>query len=163
MYLKSRHNQVAKIIFQERMNVEKLIDPPEVTKTADNGMWRDKKVRRVTKIKHNRPDMIYWDKKHKQCEIIEISVPLDNNMQQEYKLKQGKYIELISKLQKMYHGYKYSVITITIRCLGAIPVNLEQNILRLGISKEKLRTVIHRIQRAALLGSIRISKTILRT
>ena len=50
----------------------------------------------------------------------------------------GKYIELINQLQKMYRGYKYSVITITVGCLVAIPVNLEQNILRLGISKEKL-------------------------
>ena len=162
MYLKSRHNQVAKIIYQEKTNLEKVIDPPEVTKIADAEMWWDKKVKTVTKIERNRPDMIYWDKKNKQFEIIEISVPLDNNMQQAYKLKQGKYIELISQLQKMYRGYKYSVITTTVRCLGAIPVNLEQNILRLGISKERVRTVTHRIQRAALLGSIRISKTILR-
>ena len=162
MYLKSRHNQVAKIIYQEKTNLEKVIDPPEVTKIADAEMWWDKKVKTVTKIERNRPDMIYWDKKNKQCEIIEISVPLDNNMQQAYKLKQGKYIELISQLQKMYRGYKYSVITTTVRCSGAIPVNLEQNILRLGISKERVGTVTHRIQRAALLGSIRISKTILR-
>ena len=83
-------------------------------------------------------------------------------MQQAYKQKQGKYIELISQLQKMYRGYKYSVTTITVGCLGAIPVNLEQNILRLRISKEKVRTVTQCIQRAALLESIRISKTILR-
>ena len=145
-----------------KMNLEKLINPPEVTKIADAKMWWEKKVKTVTKIEHNRPDMIYWDKKNKQCEIIEISVPLDNNMQQAYKLKEGKYIELISQLQKMYCGYKYSVITITVECLGAIPVNLKQNILRLGISKEKVRTVTHPIQRAALLGSIQISKTILR-
>ena len=68
------------------MNLEKLITPTEVTKTADAGMWWDKKVRTVTKIEHNRPQMIYWDKKNKQCEIIEISVPLNDNMQQAYKL-----------------------------------------------------------------------------
>ena len=63
LYLKSRHNQMAKIIYQEKMNLDKLIDLPEVTKTADAKMWWDKKVRTVTKIEHNRPDMIYWDKK----------------------------------------------------------------------------------------------------
>ena len=101
MYLKSRHNQVAKIIYQEKMNLEKLIDPPEVTKIADAEMWWGKKVKTMTKIEHNRPDMIYWDKKNKQCEIIEISVPLDNYMQQAYRLKQGKYIELISQLENV--------------------------------------------------------------
>ena len=59
MYLKSRHNQVTKIIYQEKMNLEKVIDPPEVTKIADAEMWWDKKVKTVTKIEHNRPDMIY--------------------------------------------------------------------------------------------------------
>ena len=39
MYLKSRHNQVAKIIYQKNMNLEKLVDLPEVTKTADAKMW----------------------------------------------------------------------------------------------------------------------------
>ena len=81
-------DQVAKMIYQEKTNLEKLIDPQEITKIADAEMWWDKKVKTVTKIEHNRPDMLYWDKKNKQCEIIEISVPLDNNMQQSYKLKQ---------------------------------------------------------------------------
>ena len=161
LYLKSRHNQVAKIIYQEKMKLEKLIEPPEVTKTNDAKMRWDKKIKTVTKIEHNRPDMIYWNLKDKQCEIIEISVPLDNNKQQAYKLKQGKYIELISQLQRMYKGFKYNVIVITVGCLGAIPVNLKQNLLKAGIEEDKIRTVTHRIQRAALLGTIRIGKTIL--
>ena len=161
LYLKSRHNQVTKIIFQEKMKLEKLIEPPEETKANDAEMWRDKKIKTVTKIEHNRPDMIYWNLKDKQCEIIEISVPLENNMQQAYKLKQGKKIELISQLQRMYKGFKYNVIIIIVGCLGAIPVNLKQNLLKVGIQEDKIRTVTHRIQRAALLGTIRIGKTIL--
>ena len=71
IYLKSRHNQVAKITYQEKINLEKLIDPPEVTETADAEIWWDRKIRTVTKIEHNTADMIYWDKENKQCEIIE--------------------------------------------------------------------------------------------
>ena len=82
-------------------------------------------------------------------------------MQQAYKLKQSKYIELISQLQRMYKGFKYNVIIITVGSLGAIPVNLKQNLLKVGIEEDKIRTVTHRIQRAALLGTIRIGKTIL--
>ena len=58
------------------MKLEKLIEPPEVTKTDNAEMWWDKKIKTVTKIEHNRPDMIYWNLKDKQCEILEISVPL---------------------------------------------------------------------------------------
>ena len=82
-------------------------------------------------------------------------------IQQAYKLKQGKYIELISQLQRMYKGFKYNVIIITVGCLGAIPVNLKQNVLEVGIEEDKIQTVTHRIHRAALLGTIRIRKTIL--
>ena len=120
------------------MKLEKLIKPPEVTKTNNAEMWWDKKIKTVTKIEHSRPDMIYWNLKDKQCEIIEISVPLDSNMQQAYKLKQGKYIELISQLQRMYKGFKYNVIIITVGCLGAIPVNLKQNLLKVGIEEDKI-------------------------
>ena len=100
-----------------KMNLEKLINLPEVTKTADTEIWWDKKIKTVTKIDHNRQVIIYWDQKNKQSEIITISVPLDNNVQQAYRLKQGKYMELISQLQRMYRGYKYSVIIITVGCL----------------------------------------------
>ena len=75
MYLKRCHNQVAKIIYQEKMNLEKLIDLPDETKTAEDEMVWNKKTKTVTKIEHNRPDMICWDNKNKQCEVIEISVP----------------------------------------------------------------------------------------
>ena len=138
LYLKSHHNQVAKIIYQEKMKLEKLVEPPEVMKTNNAEMWWDKKIKTVTKIEHNMPDMIYWNLKDKQCEIIEISVPLDNNMQQAYKLKQGKYIELISQLQRMYKRFEYNVIMMTVGCLGAIPVNLKQNLLKVGIEEDKI-------------------------
>ena len=58
--------------------------------------------------------MVFWDSKNKLCELIEISVPLDNNMAHTYKLKQEKYIELISQMQRLYRGYKCSVIVITV-------------------------------------------------
>ena len=77
LYLKRCHNQVAKIIYQEKMKNEKLIDLPNVTKTAEAEMWWDQKVKTVARIKDNRPDMVFWDTKNKLCELIEIFVPLD--------------------------------------------------------------------------------------
>ena len=63
LYLKRRYNQVAKIIYQEKMKNEKLIDPPDVTKTAEAEMWWDQKVKTVARVEHNRPDMVFWDTK----------------------------------------------------------------------------------------------------
>ena len=120
------------------------------------------KIKTVTKIEHNRPNKIYWDLKNKQCEIIELPIPLDDNMQQAYKLKQGKYIELISQQQRIYKGYKFNVIIIAVGCLGVIPVNLKQNLLKVGIDEDIIQSVAFQIQRAALLGTIQIDKIILK-
>ena len=143
------------------MKNEKLIDMPDVTKTTKAEMWWDQKVKTVARIEHNRPDMVFWDTKNKPCKLIEISVLLDNNIAHAYKLKQEKYIELISQMQRLYRGYKYSVIVITVGCLGAIPDNLTENLLALEIDEDKIATTIHCIQRAALLGIIKVSKTVL--
>ena len=83
------------------------------------------------------------------------------NIAHDYKLKEEKYIELISQIQRLYRGYKYSVIVITVEYLGAVPDNLTENLLALGIDEDKIATTIYRIQRAALLGTIKISKTVL--
>ena len=146
LYLKRHHNQVAKIIYQEKMKNEKLINPPDVMKAAEAEMWWDQKVKTVARIEHNRPDMVFWDTKNKLCELIEISVALDNNIAHAYKLKQEKYIELISQMQRLYRGYKYSVIVITVGCLGAVPDNLTDNLLALGIDENKIATTIYHIQ-----------------
>ena len=65
-------------------------------------------------------------------------------------------------MQQMYREYKTSVTIIPVGALGAIPKTLTCNIQRLGITKEKTRTVIHRIQRAALLGTVKVCKTALK-
>ena len=114
LYLKRRHNQVAKIICQGKMKNEKLINPPDVMKTAEAEMWWDQIVKTVARIEHNRQGMVFWDTNNKCCELIEISVPLDNNVAHAHKLKHERYIELISQMQRLYRGYKYSVIVITV-------------------------------------------------
>ena len=151
LYLKRCHNQVAKIISQEKMKNEKLINPPDVMKTAEAEMWWDQIMKTVARIEHNRPDMVFWDTKNKCCELIEISVPLDNNVTHAHQLKQEQYIELISQMQRLYRGYKYSVIVITVGCLGTVSDKLTENLLALGIDEDKIATTIHRIQRASLL------------
>ena len=68
----------------------------------------------------------------------------------------------ISQMQQMYREYKTSITIIAVGVLGAIPKTLTSDIQRLGITKEKTRTVIHRIQRAALLGTVKVCKTALK-
>ena len=87
---------------------------------------------------------------------------IDTNFPKAYKDKKRKYIPLVSQMQQMYREYKTSITIIAVGALRAIPKTLTCDIQRLGITKEKTRTVIHRIQRAAHLGIVKVCKTALK-
>ena len=58
--------------------------------------------------------------------------------------------------------HTYSIIVITVGALGAVPKNLEENLQCLGMQRDRIQTIINRLQRAALLGSVKICKTVLK-
>ena len=135
--------------------------PPEVTKTSNLEIWWDKSVKTIYKVKKNKPDIVIWNQQDKTCKIVEVSVPLDMNLRQAREDKESKYILLISQLQQMYRGYKYQVIPILTGALGSIPQGLKKNIERNGIQKSRITTVKEQIQKAGILGTVNICKTIL--
>ena len=62
LYLNVRHNQVARILYQEIIQSENMIyKPPTVTKKNNLDIWRDKSITAVTKVEKNWPDIIIWD------------------------------------------------------------------------------------------------------
>ena len=163
LYLDVRHNQVAKILYQEVIKSDRLVlDPPKVTKIDNLEIWWDMSINTTPKVEKNRPDIIIRNKETKVCQIVEVTVPPDTNLQKAYKEKQIKYIHLITRLQQLYKNYKYTTIIITVGALGAIPKLLEENLKKL-YTEDRVPVIIQRIQKAALLGTVRVCKTILKT
>ena len=100
LYLKVRHNQISKILYQEITNNEHLVlNPPEVTVKGDMEIWYDMEIQTTPKVDKNGPDIVIWEKAEKKCTLVEITVPSDNNLQKMHKEKEVKYINLISKMQ----------------------------------------------------------------
>ena len=162
LYLESRHNQMAKIIYQEVLGKDKLqYKQPPITKAGNIEIWWDEKVLTHPMVEKNRPDLVIWNTEKKLCKIVEITVPLDTNLATAYKEKERKYIQLISAMQQQYRTYKFSTVIITVGGMGAIPKNLENNIKKLDIEKDRVETIIKRLQKAAVLGSVKICKTVL--
>ena len=71
-------------------------------------------------------------------------------------------------MQQQNRGYKFSVIVIAAGGLGSMPKNLELNLKKLGLNLKKLglkegriNPTIERIQKAAILGTVKICKTVL--
>ena len=139
LYLKVRHNQIAKILYQEITKNEHLVlNPPEIK--GDMEIWYDMEIQMTPKADKNRPDIVIWEKAEKKCTPVEITVPLDNNLQKAHKEKEMKYINLISKMQQLYRGYIFEVIVVAVGAMGAVPVPLEGN---LKTYSQKMRTLNH--------------------
>ena len=51
-------------------------------------------------VKHNKPDLVVWKKRKKICYVIDVCVPLDQNIQQNEKLRQDRYVALPVGLKK---------------------------------------------------------------
>ena len=91
LYLHSRHNQVARVIYQEIVESDKPIyNPPRVTTRDQLEIWCNMEV-------YTRYHTV--EKRRKTCQLVECTVPLDTNLADTYHQKEIKYIPLISKLQ----------------------------------------------------------------
>ena len=161
--LNVRHNHIARILYQEILKSDELtMKPPPVTKKEDMEIWRDEPVQTIGKVEKNKPDMIlsYTDKKL--CQIVEITVPLDNNVRTAYKEKELEYIPLISNMQRVYSEYRFQTVIITLGAMEAIPENLKENLEKLHFTSNRIKVIIEWLQKAALIGTIKICKTAMR-
>ena len=71
LYLKVRHNQIAKIPYQEITKNEHLVlNPPEVTVKGDMEIWYDMEIQTTPKVDKNIPDIVIWEKAEKKCTLV---------------------------------------------------------------------------------------------
>ena len=117
-------------------------------------------VTTTSKVDYDRPDVLVWEKESKLCHAIEISIPLDFNTSNRQIVKRDKYMPLVSEMQQMYQNYKFKIVPVIIGCLGAIPKSHVPNLKKLGLDKPK--QVTRRLQKTALLGSLKIMKTFMK-
>ena len=162
LYLNARHNPVAEIIYFEVFksnNFEYQIKKPvNVFIYKHFEIWWDQKITTAVPVAHNKPDIVIWNKQDKLCKIIDISVPLDANVIKKITEKRNNYMGLVTELQRVYRSYKFSIIPIVIGCLGCIPSSLKRNIKDIGIGND----IISKLQKTAILGSLKIVKTFLK-
>ena len=132
LYLHLRHNPVAKIIYDqviadlsgtEDSNVERYRQSAQVTKMKHIEIWWDYQFTTLTKLSHNRPDIVIWNCDTKVCKIIDICVPLDTNLNLREETKSDSYIPLVDQLQRIYQRYKFTIVPVIAGALGTLPTN----------------------------------------
>ena len=127
-YLPIRHDVIAKTVYNALICKEnplfkkKDFDIPEYICTEGNcEYWWNVSVETATKIKHNKPDLIVWNRHTKICYIIEFSCPADINVSKKVEEKITTYGPLVRNLQIMYQEYKFKMLPIIVGALGTIP------------------------------------------
>ena len=114
------------------------------------------------KVEHNRPDVTIWDYDSKVCTLVEVCAPLDMNVTNRTAWKEGPCIPLFCEMSRIYPEYRFEIVRTVIGALGAVPRSLNKSLKKLNIEDKRIRPVTRRIQKASLIGSMKIVKTFLR-
>ena len=149
MHLPVRHDKLAKAIYNaiidhDRTRIE------EICTDNDREIWWDKKVTNIPPLKHNKPDIVYWNKTENT-----IAVCLDINLGKNINLKYNNYMQLSSELKRLYPSFTFEVIPIVLGATGLVPSSLRENI-KIGV--KNIKDAILKRQRMALLGTTKTVK-----
>ena len=161
MYLPIRHNKVANVIYQ---NIEG--ERNEHRSTKENyyddkiEMWWDTKIKTLTKLEHNRPDIVLWKRNERKCFVIDISVGLDVNVSRNHQAKIDNYLPLLAELKRLYPEYVFDIVPIVIGATSFIDNNLKVDLEKLDVVN--LKNVMKQCQKLALLGTLRIVKSFMK-
>ena len=157
-YLPMRHDIVAKYLYekirhQHNKECNVKYDAVEfITTDGDHEFWWNVSVKTPANVRHNKPDLIMWNKSTKNCHIIEFSCPNDVNVSKKVKEKEDHYGPLIRAMNIMYPEYKFVFVPIVVGALGTVPKELLLNIKMLGFSENESKNMIRFIQQKGIIG-----------
>ena len=136
---------------------EWYLHKPKPSTTCDQRtiMWD---VPQITdkKTAHNRPDILFVDKKTRKGLLIDVAVPNDCNINKKIAEKITKYKDLKIELQKMYDLVQIEIIPVVIGSLGTVG-----NSFKNYVKKISTRAQPDVIQKTVLLGTAHILRNFL--
>ena len=106
-YIPLRHDVIEKIVYNALIHKNNssyrkhdLESPKYIHKEGFLECWGNNSINTATKILHNKPDPILWDRDVKICQVIQFSCPADINVSRKVEEKVASYGPLIRNLQK---------------------------------------------------------------
>ena len=103
-YLPMRHDAGAKALFMSHLknHVGEGVQFPNehefIEKHGDYEYWWNVPIRTSTKLPHDKPDILIWNKTIKMFPVVEISCPADVNIVKKTKEKLDNYAALLRNL-----------------------------------------------------------------
>ena len=106
-------------------------------------------------ITARRPDMIFIDNKHHECQIIDFGIPYDTRVHDKEVEKIEKYLDLVRKLKKVWN-MKVIVVSLVVGALSTPAKELEKRLKTIGIE-----TKITELQKTVLIHTSRILRKVI--
>ena len=168
-YVPLRHDAEAKYLF--RVHIKKnnpgatFKDNREyefVYKVNEYECWWNISIKTITKIPHNKTDVVIWNHNEKLCSTIEFSCPADISISRKIDENMNTYGPLLRNLQILYPEYKFEMILIVVGALGYVPKFLTQCLCQLGFNTIEIRKIIRKMQNISVSGRVKICKTFLK-
>ena len=94
--------------------------------------------------------MILWRKRTNECVVIDICIPLDQNVKSNEKVKVDRYVPLTIHLKRLYPQYSYSVVPVVLGATGLVTKSLVKNLLH--SQKKSANRIIPKLQHKTLVG-----------
>ena len=101
-------------------------------------------------ITARRPNIIFIDKKHHECQIIDFAIPYDTRVDDKEVEKIEKYFDLARELKKVWN-MKVIVVRLVVGALGTPAKELEKRLKTIGIE-----TKITELQKTVLIHTSKI-------
>lgn len=94
-----------------------------------------------------RPDMVLWSRSLKKVFIIELTVPLEDSVDEAYERKHLRYADLASEAR--HHGWNTEVRPVEVGCRGFVATSTTRLLRDLGIKGQSQRSAIRAVSEAA--------------
>ena len=101
------------------------------------------------------PDMIFIDKKHHECQIIDFAISYDTRVDDKEVEKIEKYLDLARELKKV-SNMKVIMVPLVVGALGTPAKELEKRLKTIGIE-----TKITELQKTVLIHTSRILRKVI--
>ena len=109
-------------LYQKR---KKNVDNVEFYSNEQIEIWWDMKIKTLSPVQHNKPDIVMWRKEDKHCLIIYISVGLNVIVTKNFNKKCDNYLPLAVELKCLYDKFTFEIIAIMIGAIGLVTNDLK--------------------------------------
>ena len=108
------------------------------------------------KLQATKPDIVLLDHMQKEMYVIEFSCPAETNITIKEDEKKDKYRDLLVELRQQYPGHVIKLVVLIIGALGGMKDSFLQELDKIPACRSKTQVLACKMQKAAILGSLRV-------